>query len=207
MWSCDTTALVKSLQCGGKKQDKTVGAGCSWDTVPDETEALETEMVGVPEFVLWWPAAFFSGALSMECKLATLSAPSGYLQTQIHFDLDSFPRCVALCVCLCVYMCVCISCWPWPSGCRWEWTICPGFGIAGCWVLWASLMTPRPPHCPWKPGRNRFTTISNKYLAPVKDPSTWNSIYLSLEQLSNTCGKQSAWCSLAAETGFIQIWL
>ncbi|TNN60868.1 hypothetical protein EYF80_028863 [Liparis tanakae] len=45
--------------------------------VPDETEALDTEIVGVPEFVLLWPVAFFSGVLSLEFTLATLSAPSG----------------------------------------------------------------------------------------------------------------------------------
>jgi len=51
--------------------------------VPDETEARDTEMVGVPESFLSWPVAFVSGTLSLEFTLATLSAPSGCVHTQI----------------------------------------------------------------------------------------------------------------------------
>lgn len=64
--------------------DKAQQDVCVVVEVPDETEALDTEMVGASEFVLWWPAAFFSGAPLLECKLATLSAPSGCVQTEIH---------------------------------------------------------------------------------------------------------------------------
>lgn len=54
---------------------------CCW-SVPDDPDALETEMVGVPELCVWWLAALLSDAASLEYKLATLSAPSGCIQTQ-----------------------------------------------------------------------------------------------------------------------------
>lgn len=85
LWNCETKAGVQDqscfLACGAKTKKKYLKQEV-WGLTdkPEETEALETEMVGAPEFFLWLLAAFFS--LSLECKLATLSAPSGCEQTQ-----------------------------------------------------------------------------------------------------------------------------
>lgn len=125
-------------------------------SVPDDSDALETEMVGGPELCVWWLAALLSDAVSLEYKLATLSAPSGCIQTQHTWPLLKmisswnrtfffFFRRVLLGVCWC--------CWPWPSGCHCWRTVCLVLGTSCYWGLWASPRTPTPPCLLCKPGR------------------------------------------------------
>lgn len=148
--SCETTACLKQR----------------WRSIPDESDALETEMVGAPEFVLWWLTALFSDAESLECTLTTLSAPSGCEQTQKrtpklliqYFIVWLSPVCRC---CACVLVFVCISCWPWPSGCRCTRTTCLGFENAGYWGPWTTLRTLTPLHCLCKPER---TNCQQEYL-------------------------------------------
>lgn len=46
--------------------------------IPDEREALDTAIEGVPESFRFLPMLIFSGILSLLRTLHTLSAPSGY---------------------------------------------------------------------------------------------------------------------------------
>lgn len=46
--------------------------------IPDEMEALDTAIEGVPDSFRFPPLLIFSGILSLLCTLHTLSAPSGY---------------------------------------------------------------------------------------------------------------------------------
>lgn len=116
-------------------------------SVPDDTDALETEMVGVPELFVWWLAALLSDVVS----LATLSAPSGCIQTHKH-TLKNYKQIEHFAS---VLPGVCLCCWPWPSGCRCRRTVCPVFENAHCWGLWASPRTPTAPDHLCNPERQR----------------------------------------------------
>lgn len=52
--------------------------------IPDEREALDTAIEGVPESFPFPPMLTFSGILSLLCTLHTLSAPSGYAQNDTN---------------------------------------------------------------------------------------------------------------------------